>query len=208
MKTNECTSLEDAARKAVSDMKAALQAKSEAVMREDELRSDNKELDKECQDMSEKLRFAANKVNDLKGKLAAKTLEADRAGEGLRRTTNELNRVRTDAENMVSVMDGMEKQLTEFQTREEGVSQLSRECKEKVEDAILARDQANAICTSLRREVAKLLEQRKKVSSGGLLVGLGMIGDELLLLRLILQLTPPPPPPLSPSRTLRTCTRR
>ena len=101
-------------------------------MREDELRSDNKELDNECQDMSEKVRFAANKVNDLKGKLSAKTLEADRLGENLRRATNELNRVRTDAENMVSVMDGMEKQLTEFQAREEGVSQLSRECKEKV----------------------------------------------------------------------------
>ncbi|GMI31808.1 hypothetical protein TrCOL_g7454 [Triparma columacea] len=162
MKTNECTSLSESTRKAISEMKAAVQLKNEAVMREDELRSDNKELDTECQDMSDKVRLAANKVNELKGKLAAKTLEADRAGESLRRTTNELNRVRTDAENMVSVMDGMEKQLTEFQAREEGVSQLSRECKEKVEDAILARDQANAICTSLRREVAKLLEQRKK----------------------------------------------
>eukprot|EP00520_Triparma_pacifica_P009025 CAMPEP_0118658978 /NCGR_PEP_ID=MMETSP0785-20121206/14858_1 /TAXON_ID=91992 /ORGANISM="Bolidomonas pacifica, Strain CCMP 1866" /LENGTH=736 /DNA_ID=CAMNT_0006552035 /DNA_START=30 /DNA_END=2237 /DNA_ORIENTATION=- len=161
-KTNECLGLEEASKKAHAEMRSAVQAKNEAVMREDELRSDNKELDNECQDMSEKVRFAANKVNDLKGKLSAKTLEADRLGENLRRATNELNRVRTDAENMVSVMDGMEKQLTEFQAREEGVSQLSRECKEKVEDAILARDQANAICTSLRREVAKLLEQRKK----------------------------------------------
>jgi len=143
-------------------MRSAVRAKNEAVMREDELRSDNKELEKECDEMSEKVRFAATKVNELKGKLSAKTLEADRLGENLRRTTSELNRVRTDAENMVSVMDGMEKQLTEFQAREEGVSQLSRECKEKVEDALLVRDQANAICTSLRREVAKLLEQRKK----------------------------------------------
>ena len=42
------------------------------------------------------------------------------------------------------------------------MSLLSRECKGKVEDAILARDQANAVCVTLRREVGKLLEGRKE----------------------------------------------
>ena len=51
--------------------------------------------------------------------------------------------------------------MSEFAAREEGVSQLSRECKTKVEDALLARDQSSAICASLRREVAKLMEANK-----------------------------------------------
>ena len=89
-------------------------------------------------------------------------MESDHLAEKLRKTTNELSVTRKDAEGMLSVMAGMEKQLSEFQSREEGVSQLSRECKTKVEDALLARDQANAVGTSLKKEVAKLLEERKK----------------------------------------------
>ena len=126
MKTNECLSHEEVAKKAVADAKTASDKKNEVLISLEELRNDNKELDKECNDLAGKARLAASKMNNLNGKLSAKTIEVDRLSDSLRRATTELARVRNDAENMVSVMDGMEKQLTEFQSREEGVSQLSR----------------------------------------------------------------------------------
>ncbi|GMH92301.1 hypothetical protein TrST_g13357 [Triparma strigata] len=162
MKVNESMALEEVAKKARLEAKEISKLRSETLISIEELKNDKKELENECTQLAAKVSVAAKRLGDLNGKLASKTLESDHMSEKLRRTTNDLATTRNDAEGMLSVMAGMEKQLSEFQSREEGVSQLSRECKTKVEDALLARDQANAIVTSLRREVAKLLDQRKK----------------------------------------------
>ena len=58
-------------------------------------------------------------------------------------------------------MAGMEKQLSEFQAREDGISTLSKDCQQKVEEHILQRDQANVKYNTLRKEVARLLDERK-----------------------------------------------
>jgi chromosome segregation ATPase len=160
-KVTENMSIDEGMKRCKSHITKLNTQKNEGLAMIDDLRGDKRELGDECDQLNEKVTISGTRINKISAKLAAKTLECDFLADKLRRATNELNTTRTDAEGMLSVMSGMEKQLSEFQGREEGVSQLSRECKTKVEDALLARDQSNAICASLRREVAKLLEQRK-----------------------------------------------
>lgn len=47
-------------------------------------------------------------------------------------------------------MGGMEKQLTEFASREERTDQLAQDCKETAERALVERDQASATADYLK----------------------------------------------------------
>ena len=161
-KISNLEELHIAAQRAASQHSSTQSQLSDSSATVSELRADNAELSKECDSLAAQVGVATQRLNDLSGKVGAATLAGDHLAEKLRRTANELATTRHDAEGMLAVMSGMERQLSEFQSREEGVSQLSRECKTKVEDALLARDQANALCATLRREVAKLLEARKE----------------------------------------------
>ncbi|CAN0431123.1 unnamed protein product, partial [Discosporangium mesarthrocarpum] len=58
-------------------------------------------------------------------------------------------------------MSGMERQIAELTGREENTQSLARESKQKVEDALLSRDQARALEVQSRRELARVLEARK-----------------------------------------------
>ena len=120
----------------------------------------------------------------------------------LRDLQQEHRTTRSDAEGMLKVMEGMEKNLAEYKSREEQVCSITsdkqdnkrytlylkhnsptfssnfkthahtlsyhnadvniaRESKEKVEQAMLERDQALAREAQGRREIARLLEQRR-----------------------------------------------
>ena len=125
MKVNESMALEESAKKAGTEVREITSMRSEALITVEELRNDKKELEVECTELAAKISVAAKRLNDLNGKVAAKTMESDHLAEKLRKTTNELSVTRKDAEGMLSVMAGMEKQLSEFQIREEGVSQVS-----------------------------------------------------------------------------------
>ena len=59
-------------------------------------------------------------------------------------------------------MGGMEKQLSEFASREEQTDRLAHESKEHVEKAMLERDQAVATEEYTRQELTKLREVRVK----------------------------------------------
>ena len=61
-------------------------------------------------------------------------------------------------------MNGMEKQLSEYAEREEQVVALSKESKERVEAALLERDQAVAREVQSRQEIARLLEKQKDLA--------------------------------------------
>ena len=68
---------------------------------------------------------------------------------------------RGDCEGMLKVMDGMEKQIAEYATREEQTLALARESRESVEQANLERDQGVAREAQARREIARLLEEKR-----------------------------------------------
>ncbi|CAN0126190.1 unnamed protein product [Ectocarpus sp. 6 AP-2014] len=98
--------------------------------------------------------------------MAARGQEADINGDRARKLQRELDSTRRDAEGMLQVMSGMERQIADFSSREESTTSLAKESKQKVEDALLARDQARALEIQSRRELARVLEARKADASG------------------------------------------
>jgi len=69
---------------------------------------------------------------------------------------------------MLKVMGGMEKQLAEYAANEERTAALARASKEKVELAVLERDQAQAREVQARREIARLLDGRRVAATQAL----------------------------------------
>lgn len=65
----------------------------------------------------------------------------------------------------LSHLGTLESQLSEYAEREESTMSISREAKEKVEQAMLERDQAVSREAQGRREIARLLESRRTQAS-------------------------------------------
>lgn len=61
-------------------------------------------------------------------------------------------------------MAGLERQLSEYANREAEIEKLSKENKERTEEALVARDQAMTREEQLRREVDRLYEEKKKLT--------------------------------------------
>eukprot|EP01036_Dinobryon_divergens_P022706 gene22706-30988_t len=106
-----------------------------------------------------RVRVAEDRVRELHAQLLSKTQEADSASELLRKLRGEYASTRQDAEGMLQVMAGLERQLAEFAAREQQVERLARESKERSQEAQTAQDQAAVKEEQLRREVDSLLEQ-------------------------------------------------
>ena len=87
--------------------------------------------------------------------LATQTQRGDLEAEKARRAERALEQVRGDNAGMLRVMGGMEKQLASYAQREEGVAQSGRDAKEKAENALLARNKAQARCDQALRELEK-----------------------------------------------------
>ena len=75
-----------------------------------------------------------------------KSQELDASADVIRKLRREYQSTRQDAEGMLQVMGGLEKQLSEYAAREEEVGRLAKECKEKMEEALLQRDQVRRVC--------------------------------------------------------------
>ncbi len=111
--------------------------------------------------LAAKVKSSTERVSELQGQLAAKSSEADVLCVELRRTRRELEQVRGDAEGMVQVIGGFEKQVANYAKKEEVAHTAVLESKQKVEDALLARDQARALEVQSRRSLSRLMEMRK-----------------------------------------------
>lgn len=75
--------------------------------------------------------------------------------------TAELESVRGDCEGMLKVLQKLEVQVTEYSVREEEWSKVETECKTKMEEAMLARDQALSREGHSRKEISRLQDQRR-----------------------------------------------
>lgn len=84
---------------------------------------------------------AEERAQELKTQLNSKTAEFESTQEILRKLRREYQATRQDAEGMLQVMSSLERQVADYAAKEEEVAALSRECKEKVDDALTARDQ-------------------------------------------------------------------
>lgn len=108
-----------------------------------------------------KMKIAEDTVRDLRSQLHKRTQELDSCMSALRKTKAELTSTHSDAQGMLAVMHGMEKQLGEYSTREEQVAKLSAEAREKWEEACMVKEQAAVREEQSRREIERLLAERK-----------------------------------------------
>lgn len=109
-------------------------------------------------------KVAEERVKQVHKQLQSKAAELDSAQEVIRKLRREYQSTRQDAEGMLQVMSGLERQLTEYSSREAEVERARRESQEKVQQALVERDQAVAREDQARREIEKLLEERKKTA--------------------------------------------
>ena len=99
------------------------------------------QVDKEGVDCVILAQRAEERAQELKNQLNNKTTEFESTQEILRKLRREYQSTRQDAEGMLQVMSSLERQVAEYTAKEEEVAALSRECTEKVEDALTVRDQ-------------------------------------------------------------------
>ena len=116
----------------------------------------------ERESLEDRMNSVIEDANHLRQQLRSTEAELDAAREQLRRISLEFETTRADAEGMLKVMNGMEEQLTEYASREEQTVTLVKESKERVETALLERDQAVAREVQSRQEIARLLEKRRE----------------------------------------------
>ncbi len=82
-------------------------------------------------------------------RILQRTQELDLSQEVARKLRREYQSTRQDAEGMLQVMSGLERQLSEFSSREEEVRRVGKEQKERLEEAFVARDQVGRLCLHL-----------------------------------------------------------
>jgi len=84
---------------------------------------------------------AENRVRELHGALFAKTQELDASNELVRKLRSEYQTTRQDAEGMLQVMGGLERQLSEYAARETDVDKRDKSCKEREEEMQIFKEQ-------------------------------------------------------------------
>lgn len=133
--------------KQVADYKAALLEKSRL-------------LDSEREGLTAKVHSGAERIHELQGLLGAKTEDCDALQKRLRDATRELETVRADAEGMVQVLSGLERQIEDFAAKEASLTAAKRDCSRRVDDALLERDRAVALERQSREELRRVRDRR------------------------------------------------
>ena len=108
-------------------------------------------------------KIAEERVRELHTLLLNKNKELDSANEVIRKLKREYQSTRQDAEGMLQVMSGLERQLLGYTSREAEVEKLAKDNKEKVEIALMERDRAIGKEEQLSKELQRLTEDRKKL---------------------------------------------
>eukprot|EP00948_MAST-09A_sp_MAST-9A-sp1_P002607 g2607.t1 len=116
----------------------------------------------EHDEIDKRSKTAINRARDLRQRLNDTEREVDSLKDKNRQLNRENETMRSDCEQMLAVINKMEKDLENFYNREEETMILAREAKEKVEASKLERDQVLARETACRREIARLLEKLKQ----------------------------------------------
>jgi chromosome segregation ATPase len=109
-----------------------------------------------------RVKAADDRVKEVQSQMMKKSVELDTAQELARKLKREYQSTRQDAEGMLQVMSGLERQINEYSGREAEVEARDRKCREDVETAFTERDQAVARADQNKREIERLQEERKK----------------------------------------------
>ena len=106
-------------------------------------------VEKEGIDCVKLAQRAEDRAQQLKNQLAVKTTEFENTQEVLRKLRREYQATRQDAEGMLQVMSGLERQVADYASKEEEFYKLTRECKDKVEESIILKEQVHMYIVSV-----------------------------------------------------------
>lgn len=126
-----------------------------------ELHSTAQRSDGESSSSLQRVQAAENRVRELHGLLQRKVQELATANELTRKLRSEYQSTRQDAEGMLQVMGGLERQLNDYASREAVVDALAKESRERLEEAMIVKEQCNARDEQNKREIDRLVNERK-----------------------------------------------
>jgi myosin protein heavy chain len=130
-----------------------------------EMRSSMKDhmarTDEDATTFVNRTKAAEDRVRELHTLLLKKNQELDTVSEAQRKMRMDYQSTRQDAEGMLQVMGGLERQLAEYVSREEEVNKVVRVSKDKTEAALIERDQALAREGQAQAEISRLMAERK-----------------------------------------------
>lgn len=111
------------------------------------LKNELKELHKARQDESyenfQKFKLLEDRIREIQSNLLHKQHEYDSLNDTNRKLKREYQSTRQDAEAMLQVMSGLEKQISEYSTRESQMEKIVKDCKIQLNEAISSRDQVS-----------------------------------------------------------------
>lgn len=111
----------------------------------------------------EKVRYLEQYAKEQHHAKEAVSRELDACQEVLRKLRAEYKVTRQDAEGMLTVMTGMEKQLNDYSSREDSIHQMGQEAREKVEEALIVKEAAAIASAQAAQEIARLQAERKEL---------------------------------------------
>lgn len=118
----------------------------------------------EAHSLVKKMKVLEDRMKELQNALGKKTFELDESLEVSRKVRREYASTRQDAEGMLQVMGGLEKQVLQYAAREADLEKLMKEYRDKMEESLTSRDQALCKEEFYRKEVARLQEERKSLA--------------------------------------------
>lgn len=92
-----------------------------------------------------RVRAAEERVKELQSALLIKNQELESTNELIRKIRSEYQSTRQDAEGMLQVMSGMERQLNEYSAKEDQVNRLNEEGRERYEEALSIKEQVGSL---------------------------------------------------------------
>lgn len=112
-----------------------------------------------------KTKIAEDRVRELHMQLLKSTQDLESSQDTLRKLRREYQGTRQDAEGMLQVMSGLERQISDYSAREAELERRMKENKDLLETALIAKDQAVAREEHCRREIERLNSERKRFSA-------------------------------------------
>jgi chromosome segregation ATPase len=100
-----------------------------------------------------KFKLCEDRIKELQLQLLQKTQDLETAQEVARKLRREYQSTRQDAEGMLQVMSGLERQLAEYSSRESEIERIAVESKEKLEEAYVARDQVSRLSINVSEDL-------------------------------------------------------
>lgn len=109
-----------------------------------------------------RVKASEDRMKEVQAHMTKKTVELENALELNRKLKREYQSTRQDAEGMLQVMSGLERQINEYSGREAEVEARERKAREEVEASLTERDRAVARADQNKLEIERLLAERKK----------------------------------------------